>query len=391
MGYSFLMNHKKKKSNVSPVAGMVYGIKIDTTNPNPETALTYTDDAIGFTPAKMNFTTDSFEYGSWQDKFPFNQIKPCVLKDGVVNYYLNPNDYTKKIDGANADITSGNDGDVMVEFPKIWWKFETIGNDLYIRYSNMKVDDEFKCLAHTRGTAEKEVVYIASYLGHSLSTNLRSLSGKLPTSDLNLATCRIQAKARGYSYEQMAYYQLLMLQVLYAIMFKNLDSQTALGRGFTQANATLAPTGESNTKGMFYGENSGKLQMKFCGIEDFYGNAECWIDGLVVNSARQILIGNENFSNAGTGYTNYQQGASSNISGFIRAVQGGTETGFIIKSVATGGGNTYYSDYGDLNASSVPTSGGAGNEGGGAGVFYLRIYATGATGHTKRGARLTSL
>ena len=29
----------------------------------------------------------------------FKDIKPCVLKNGVVQYYLDPNDFTKRVDG----------------------------------------------------------------------------------------------------------------------------------------------------------------------------------------------------------------------------------------------------------------------------------------------------
>lgn len=52
---------------------IVYGVKIARTNNNPITAVTYTDDAVGFTPAT------AISDGSWADKFPFNQIRPCLL------------------------------------------------------------------------------------------------------------------------------------------------------------------------------------------------------------------------------------------------------------------------------------------------------------------------
>ena len=250
----------------------IYGVKIDTTNSNPATAVTYTDNAVGLTPATGN--NGAFNAGSWADKFPFNLIKPCLYKAGVVNYYLNPNNYAQKIDGVTAsDITSGTDGDVMIEFPKIWWKFETIGTDLYVRYSAEKVDSGYKCLAHMRGLfTERATCYISSYLGYSLSSKLRSLSGKTPTATQTIGAFRTLAQANGSGYDQVAYFQLLMLQVLYIVMFKSRDSQTALGRGYVDGNAAAINTGGTNAKGMFYGETTGKLQNKFCGIEDFYGN-----------------------------------------------------------------------------------------------------------------------
>ncbi|WP_189910962.1 hypothetical protein [Clostridium cochlearium] len=374
--------------SATPKAYVIYGVKIDTTNSNPETALTYTDMATGFTPANGN--NGSFSYGSWQDKFPFNAIKPCLYKNGVVNYYINPNDYTKKIDGSNADIASGNDGDVMIEFPKIYWKFERIGTDLYIRISETQADSSYKCLAHMRGSSEKDKCYISAYLGSELSGKLRSLSGKTPTVNKTIGAFRTLAQANGSGYDQMAYYQLLMLQILYVIMFKNLDSQTALGRGYVDGNSGTIPTGGTNAKGLFYGENTGKFQNKFCGIEDFYGNCYYWIDGLYSDSNRSILIGNQNFNDTGNGYTNYGQGAASNISGYINDVQGTIETGFIAKNVV-GSATTYYCDYGSLCAGCLSFFGGGWSGGSAAGAFRLDVRDSAASAGSGVGARLLAL
>ena len=374
--------------STTPKAYVIYGVKIDTTNSNPETALTYTDMAVGFTSAKGN--NGSFNYGSWQDKFPFNSIKPCLYKNGVVNYYLNPNDYTKKIDGSTSDITSGNDGDVMIEFPKIYWKFETIGTDLYVRYSDTKIDSTYKCLAHMRGTTEKDKCYISAYLGSELGGKLRSLSGKTPTVNKTISAFRTLAQANGSSYDQIAYSQLLMLQVLFIVMFKNRDSQTALGRGYVDDNSASVQTGGTNQKGLFYGANTGKLQNKFCGIEDFYGNCYYWIDGLYSDSNRSILIGNQNFNDTGNGYTNYGQGATSNISGYINEVQGTSETGFIVKSTS-GSATTYYCDYGFLSAGCVSCFGGDGLADSGAGAFRLDVADSAAVAFSSVGAHLLAL
>ncbi len=52
-----------------------YGVKIDTTNSNPETSVTYTDDAIGMIPGNS---------ADWNESDLFKNIKPCLLKSGVV-------------------------------------------------------------------------------------------------------------------------------------------------------------------------------------------------------------------------------------------------------------------------------------------------------------------
>ncbi|MBK5239843.1 hypothetical protein [Clostridium sp.] len=374
---------------VVPVVSVIYGVKIDTTNSNPATALTYIEMAVGFTPATGN--NGAFNAGSWADKFPFNLIKPCLYKNGAVNYYLNPNDYTQKVDGVTAsDITSGADGDVMIEFPKIWWKFETIGTDLYIRYSNTQIDGAYKCLAHMRGVTEKDFCYISAYMGYDLTSELRSLSGKTLTATQTIGAFRTLAQANGTGYDQMAFYQLSMLQILYIVMFKNRDSQTALGRGYVDGNSVSIATGGANAKGLFYGETTGKLQNKFCGIEDFYGNVCYWIDGFFSGASRNILIANQTFNDTGSGYVDYGVGAVANTSGYIDTVQGGTETGFVVKTVA-GSATTHYADYGFLFASRLPYFGGSWATADAAGAFYLSTSSSASTAAATVGARLLAL
>ena len=59
------------------------------------------------------------------------------FKDGQVNYYLNKDDYTKKIDGTPSNL-SGVDGDVMVEIPFICHKLSRSGNIFNISLSTDK-------------------------------------------------------------------------------------------------------------------------------------------------------------------------------------------------------------------------------------------------------------
>lgn len=365
---------------VMPIPYVIYGVAIDTTNANPETALTYSDDATGMSGGAA----------SWDNVFPFNQIRPVMLKEKVVQYELQKNDFSKKLDGSPADITSGNDGDVTIEFPKIWWTMRRVGNILFVAYSNAKVDEKYKALAHTTGGVEKDYLYIGAYLGFEQSGKLRSLSGKTPTANKTIGVFRTLAKANGTGYEQMTYYALLMLQVLYLVRYKNRDSQTALGRGYVDGNSAARATGGANTRGLFYGETTGKQQNKFCGIEDFYGNLRYWIDGMFSDANRNILIGNQNFNDTGAGYDNFGQGATANLSGYISDVQGGTETGFIIKA-KDGSETTHYADYGDLNASCLPDFGGAWADASHAGAFYLNVFYSASHASATIGARLLAL
>ena len=176
----------------------IYGVSIDLANSNPETAVTYTDDAVGMTGGAA----------AWDSMPIFKDIKPCVLKNGVVQYYLNPANLAQKADGTAADITSGNDGDVMIEIPKTGFKINTSGNTLTIKITDNPNDTaNFKYYAHTRSAeGDRSKLYIGAYLGHETGSKLRSISGKAPTASKKIGEFRTLAKANGAGYDIVSFY-----------------------------------------------------------------------------------------------------------------------------------------------------------------------------------------
>jgi hypothetical protein len=365
----------------------VYGVRIDNTNLNPETGVEYTDDAVGMTGGST----------TWNTLFPFLDIKPCLLKEGVVQYYLDPTDYSKKADGSASDITSGNDGDVMIEIPKMAYSMVTSGNYLYVKVTNNPsptngVNEDWCFHAHTRSTAgDKEKLYVGAYLGWTDgSTKLRSLSGKAPTETQTIGTFRTRAQANGTGYDQIAFYPLTLLQCLYLIRYKNRDSQAAIGRGFVDGNSAATNTGGANTRGMYYGEATGKQQMKFAGIEDFWGNLYYWIDGLYSNATRNMLTAFKTFNDTGSGYTDRGQGAPGNIGNYMSVCQGTSATGFIAKTVA-GSASTYFCDNASLYASGLPRFGGHWADASAAGAFRVNLAISAADAYSILGGRLMFL
>ncbi len=371
-----------------PQAYKIFGVSIDLANSNPETAVTYTDDAVGIAAGSS----------AWDSQNIFKDIKPCVLLNGVVQYYLNPNDFTKKADGTASDITSGTAGDVMIEIPKTGYKISTVGNTLTIKVTDNPDAgaDGFKYYAHTRSTeGDREKLYIGAYLGYSASNKLRSLSGKTPYAGGTapagtIGTCRTLAQANGTGYDQVSFFPLTLLQCLFLIKYKNRDSQTALGRGYVDGNTAATATGGTDKKGMFFGETTGKQQMKFLGIEDFWGNLRWWIDGLFSDASRNILTAFDNFNDTGSGYTSRGQGATANIGNYMSKPQGSSETGFIAKEVSASA-TTHFTDYAYLYASRLPSFGGSWSRGDRAGVFYLSVNYSASDSGSSLGGRLMYL
>lgn len=340
-----------------------YGVSIDLTNSDPASAVTYTDAAVGMVAGSSD----------WDNTNIFRDIRPCLFKDGEVEGYLNPNDFTKYVDGTAADISTGAEGDVMIEIPKLGVKIATSDNTLTVQVTDDPNAEGFSYLAHTREkSGDKDKLYIGAFLGYNLSSKLRSLCSKQPTVNITIGQTRTLAQANGDGYDQIAFYQLTLLQCLFLIKYKSRNSQTALGRGYVTGNSSAIQTGGTVAKGMDFGETTGKQQMKFLGIEDFWGNLYCWIDGLVSSSDYHALTATQNFNDDGTGYTDQGQLMSSYEGGYMKTPQGTNNLGFIVKT-ANGSSTTYFADYAYFGGGYVPYFGGYWNDGLYAGAFCLYV------------------
>ena len=366
----------------TPVEHHVMTAVIDLTNSNPETSVTYADDAVNMTPGSSDWDTFFGHY-------------PVMLLNGVEGGKLNPNDFTQYEDGTAADITSGDSGDVMIAFPLRGVKITTSadGSTLTVSMTDSPDDPEFTYYAHTRGSISKDKFYLGAYKGTKLSANkLRSLSNKTVETNSSIGTFRSWAQANGSGYENSGFYQLIFRQVMYILKYKNLDSQTAVGRGYVDnsPSSSTKQTGGTNTRGMDFGETTGKQQMKLFGLEDFWGNIYEWIDGIYCDSNRHILTATDGFNDSGSNYTDQGLGASTNLSSYMSKPQGTSETGFVAKEVS-GSTTTYFCDYGYLFAGGLAAFGGRWNGASDAGAFQLDVCYSASTAGSYVGGRLMYL
>lgn len=67
----------------------------------------------------------------------------CVANNGVVNYYLYPDDWAYKEDGSTPSVLNGTDGTVRVHTPKFYGKSGSNGNKRWVRISLVKIDDSW--------------------------------------------------------------------------------------------------------------------------------------------------------------------------------------------------------------------------------------------------------
>lgn len=339
-----------------------YGVRIDKSNSNPETAITRTGDAAGL-------TVEDF----W-NVYPYNAIRAVLVKNGVVQAELNKNLSHNYV---------ASDGDIFTEFSKFWWKFENSSTHLEIKIATAEVEGFV-----SPAFESKEKIYIGRYLGYELDGKLRSVKGYEPADSKTIGDFRVVAQANGTGYSQLPYLAILAVQVLYLVQYANLDSQTALGRGYVDGNTSYAKTGGTDGKGMNYGETTGKLQMSLYGIEDFWGNKLQWLDGIVTDANNDILVSNGNFNDNGDGYTKHANtGAVKDDGGYIKDVLGGDITGFL-NADKSGSSTTYYCDSGHIRPTKVANFGGYRSDASYAGAFRLRLNYAASHSVAAIGARL---
>ena len=355
------------------------GVTVTISNNNSESAVSYVEDAVGMTTG----------FAAWKDHNIFKNIRPCVMKDGVVQYYLNPDDLSQKVNGGAATINSETAGDVMIEIPKLGYKMTTDGNSHTIMVTDDPNAPGYCYRAHSLDTeGDCDAIYIGAYLATNISSKLYSLSGKTPTASITLTNARTYAQARGTGYQLVSFYPLTLLQCLYLIMYKNRNGQAALGYGYATGNGGVIATGGTNAKGMCYGETSGKQQMCFLGIEDFWGNLFWWIDGIFCDSARNIKTAFKNFADNGSSYPfTKASGLTSGLSGWIGDIQGTNEGGFTIKT-STGSATSHWADFAHLSAGGYADFGSWWNGGHEVGPFRFNVLYSISGSNPNLGARL---
>ena len=225
-----------------------FGFDIDIDDPNPDTRVSYPNDVdnYNYTPAKMISGTGAhFDYGDWPstagDKF---MPRPCTLGfDGIVEKYLDQNNYMNDIDGSWADIRSpGSNRDVMVEWPKIFVKRWEENGVYHFRCTDVKLDSGYECWSnYDKNNNEIDHFYISAYpVGYGgdeyyYSEAYRSLFGQPVetfSSISQYAIDRIRYTSKGVTYrtdiwspEVLADY--LLMDDLLIMMAKTTDLQNA--------------------------------------------------------------------------------------------------------------------------------------------------------------------
>ena len=348
----------------------------------------------------------------------YDKLRRCILSDsGVVQYYLHPTDSTKKADGTPAIITGG-DGQVMVEIPKFYSKRVVDGTYTTWKLSHLPIDGYAIHPAFIKDGVEVNNRYIGAYDACVYDTSagayvdglnldnadslyvyaddkLSSVSGKYPVVGITRAQARQLASNRGSGWRQFDFALLSAIQMLYIVEQQSLFSQNKTGDGNTNgsyltssSNQTDSPhtiAGASNALGNGSTDNvtgagvsakPGVSFMSYRGIENLYGNAWSWIDGININigTAGTVYVSNNAANFADDTSTNYSLLTSSfpTTTGYPSNFLA-LDYYFLPSNSSGGSTTTYLTDYGYRSASlnRVLVAGGRASNAGNAGVVYL--------------------
>ena len=278
--------------------GIVYGFHIDGSVSDPSNGVTYLGDAIGKTPAYMDYNDGSFNYGSWEDAF--FMPRPCMVeRSGNVAYYLDPNDYTKKTDGTASDIADTTyAGNAMMEWgrdgKKIWMKIDPDSGDanscnVYI--ADHRVDATYHdwSFHNCKGVSVDHFytpIYNGSVVNDGTNDVLRSLSGQAVCKTKNASTELTMAGRNNPGSDELwsteNYADIVLINALLTLIGKSTNTQAVFGEGLhtggTEAINDNFRTGVHNAKGLFYGTNSGAISdgsygnaVKVFGMENWWG------------------------------------------------------------------------------------------------------------------------
>lgn len=285
--------------NLVPQEAPVYGMIIHESNMDPKTRVEYVGANKDFTPLTVDLeSTHKADFGGWADWSWLKGVVPVMCDaGGGIAYYLDPDDYTKQVDGTTeSDVAKGETGtalNAMVVIPKIYTKQWKVGQDRHVLFCERQLDPDFLPVGFSVGGKVRDYMLIPMFYGSIDSTGkMRSIAGNGDGNQVwscgtasgstgdTVASANIDTTAQQTALGNTSSTALFFggpitntLADICVMLSKSTDSQGAFGSGMSFANtAEHYLTGSAGSKdnhyntshntvvggGMFYGTNDGK-------------------------------------------------------------------------------------------------------------------------------------
>ena len=224
-----------------------------------------------------------------------SQYKGCVANGAAINYYLDPNDWSKKADGGNS-VLDGTDGTVRVHIPKFYGKSGVEGTKRWVRMSTIKMDntwieipemlvDAYRSTVDTTVSATPKAVSVvnttAQFRGGGnrtandtyLDTDaFRSDLGK-PRTNISRANMRTYATNAGSEMLCYEYYKWIFYWA-WVIEYATFNSQAAYNAELTAEGYHQGGLGDGVTTwdGTSWNNYNGYYPLTPCGYCNEFGN-----------------------------------------------------------------------------------------------------------------------
>lgn len=221
-----------------------------------------------------------------------SQYKGCVANGAKVNYYLDPNDWSKKADGTPS-VLDGTDGTVRVHIPKFYGKSGVEGNKRWVRISTVKCDDTwveipemlldaYRSTVNQTGNKAVSVVNTTAQFrgGGNRTANdtyldtdaFRSDLGK-PRTNISRANMRTYATNAGSEMLCYEYYKWIFYWA-WVIEYATFNSQAAYNAELTAEGYHQGGLGDGVTTwdGTSWNNYNGYYPLTPCGYCNEFGN-----------------------------------------------------------------------------------------------------------------------
>lgn len=338
-----------------------------------------------------------------------SKMKGCLLSDdGTVQKYLDPSTWVN-------ETRDGSQGQVMVEIPSYYRKFETEGTKRRVRISEMALPGyhlvKKKYVSAYEASVQRSTTTLCSVVneapdyrgGNNTSAwdgTYHTLLGR-PVTSISRTNFRAYARKRkegSNEWNCMTYDIQKDLFWLFAIEYANLNSQATfnsekdsngfaqggLGPGVTTLSSTewnnynsynpFVPCGHTDSLGNKTGyvnynmmNETGEVQKtvqvpRYRGVENPFGHVWAWTDGVNVRISPTEENGGDNLSKVfvtddpslfnDSNYEGYRHvGNEARTEGYVKSVLFG-EGGEIMAETVGGGSTTYFCDY---HYTAIPT------------------------------------
>ena len=260
-----------------------------------------------------------------------SKFRRCLCKktaEGQVTIaYLNNSNSNQYEDGTAAKL-DGTEGDVMVDFPEFYYKWEKVDDNKFrYRFAEYNVDGSFKHVPRS---------LVGAYKGYMTSNKLYSRSGVTPTTSKSTNEFESYATARGQGYQRIDFQQHCVIAFMLYAKYGNRNLQAVLGAG----GATYSPattTGSSNATGNADTKNETSKYACGLGLEGVFGGIFEWVKGVEINNrVWKITDPDGSTRNVNAGQSD----------GWITNVAAENGPFFDMVPTAVGGSETtHYSDY----------------------------------------------